>query len=54
MRERGALPEEIVAVPLEDPVVEKQIGVVVPDRDPLPTITRALCTSEPPRVTRTV
>lgn len=41
-RERGALPEEIVAVPLEDPIVEKKIGVVVPDRDPLPTITRAL------------
>ena len=41
-RERGALPDGIVAVPLEDPVVEKQIGVVVPDRDPLPTITRAL------------
>ena len=24
------------------PEVEKEIGVVVPDRDPLPTITRAL------------
>lgn len=41
-RDGGALPEEIVAVPLEDPIVEKQIGVVVPDRDPLPTLTRAL------------
>lgn len=38
----GALPDEIVAVPLTDPVVEQRIGVVVPDRDPLPTITRAL------------
>lgn len=38
----GALPDEIVAVPLTDPTVEQRIGVVVPDRDPLPTITRAL------------
>ena len=37
----GALPDEIVAVPLTDPTVEQRIGVVVPDRDPLPTITRA-------------
>ena len=28
-RERGALPDGIVAVPLEDPVVEKQIGVEI-------------------------
>jgi len=40
--EGGALPDEIVAVPLTAPEVEKEIGVVVPDRDPLPTITRAL------------
>ncbi len=40
--EGGALPDEIVAVPLTEPEVEKEIGVVVPDRDPLPTITRAL------------
>jgi DNA-binding transcriptional LysR family regulator len=40
--EGGALPDEIVAVPLAEPEVEKEIGVVVPDRDPLPTITRAL------------
>jgi len=40
--EGGALPDEIVAVPLTGPEVEKEIGVVVPDRDPLPTITRAL------------
>jgi DNA-binding transcriptional LysR family regulator len=38
----GALPDEIVAVPLTDPTVEQRIGVVVPDRDPLPTNTRAL------------
>ncbi|MFM9123812.1 MAG: LysR family transcriptional regulator [Actinomycetota bacterium] len=40
--EGGALPDEIVAVPLTEPEVEKEIGVVVPARDPLPTITRAL------------
>ncbi|MFM7693856.1 MAG: LysR family transcriptional regulator substrate-binding protein, partial [Actinomycetota bacterium] len=40
--EGGALPDEIVAVPLTEPEVEKEIGVVVPDRDPLPTITRVL------------
>lgn len=38
----GALPDEIVAVPLTDPTVEQRIGVVVPDRDPLPTLTRVL------------
>jgi DNA-binding transcriptional LysR family regulator len=41
----GALPDEIVAIPLTDPTVEQRIGVVVPDRDPLPTITRALLDS---------
>ncbi len=38
----GALPDQIVAVQLTDPVIEQRIGIVVPDRDPLPTITRAL------------
>ena len=38
----GALPDSIVAIPLTDPTVEQRIGVVVPDRDPLPTLTRAL------------
>ena len=38
----GALPDEIVAVPLTDPTVGQRIGVVVPDRDPLPTLTRVL------------
>ena len=37
-----ALPDKIVAVPLTDPTVEQRIGVVVPDRDPLPTVTRVL------------
>jgi DNA-binding transcriptional LysR family regulator len=40
--EGGAMPDEIVAIPLADPDVTQRIGVVVPDRDPLPTITRAL------------
>ena len=36
------MPDSIVAIPLTDPTVEQRIGVVVPDRDPLPTLTRAL------------
>jgi len=39
-REGGALPEHVVAVPLTDPVAEQRIGVVVPDRDPLPLLSR--------------
>jgi DNA-binding transcriptional LysR family regulator len=40
--EGGAMPDEIVAIPLAEPDITQRIGVVVPDRDPLPTITRAL------------
>lgn len=39
-RDGGALPPHVVAVPLVDPTTEQRIGIVVPDRDPLPLLTR--------------
>jgi DNA-binding transcriptional LysR family regulator len=39
-RDGGALPSHVVAVPLAEPTAEQRIGIVVPDRDPLPLLTR--------------
>ena len=37
-----ALPDKIVAVPLPESTATSRFGIVIPNRDPLPTTTRTL------------